>query len=42
MFDELAVLDATAQAELVRRRALTARELVDAAIVRLERLNPQV
>jgi len=42
MSDELAILDATAQAELVRRRALTARELVDAAIVRLERLNPQL
>jgi amidase len=42
MPDELAVLDATAQAELVRRREVTPRELVDAAINRLERLNPQL
>ncbi len=40
MTDELATLDATAQAELVQRRALSPRELVDAAIVRLERLDP--
>jgi amidase len=40
--DELATLDATAQADLVRRRELTPRELVDAAIDRLERLNPQL
>ncbi|HEV7735490.1 MAG TPA: amidase [Candidatus Binatia bacterium] len=39
---DLAVLDATAQAELVRRRELTPAELVDAAIARLERLNPQL
>ncbi|MFN8545236.1 MAG: amidase [Candidatus Binatia bacterium] len=38
--DDLATLDATAQAELVRRGALSALELVDAAIGRLERLNP--
>jgi amidase len=42
MPDELAALDATAQAELVRRRHVTPRELVDAAIARLERLNPQL
>ncbi len=42
MPDELAALDATAQAELVRRREVTPRELVDAAIDRLERLNPQL
>ena len=42
MSDELAALDATAQADLVRRRAVTPRELVDAAIARLERLNPQL
>ena len=35
-------MDATAQAELVRRREVTPRELVDAAIERLERLNPQL
>jgi amidase len=38
--DELAALDATAQAELVRRGELTARELVEAGIERIERLNP--
>ena len=37
--DELAALDAVAQAELVRRRAVTALELVDAAIARIERHN---
>jgi amidase len=40
--DDLARLDATAQAELVRRREVTPRELVDAAIERLERVNPQI
>lgn len=38
--DELAFLDATAQAELVRRREVTPLELVEAAIARIERLNP--
>ena len=38
--DTLAFLDATAQAELVRRKEVTAIELVDAAIERIERLNP--
>ncbi|HEY2385682.1 MAG TPA: amidase family protein [Candidatus Binatia bacterium] len=38
--DEFAALDATAQADLVRRREVTPRELVDAAIARIERLNP--
>jgi amidase len=33
-------MDATAQAELVRRRELTPLELVDAAIARIERVNP--
>jgi len=42
MPDPLAVFDATAQADLVRRREVTPRELVDAAIDRLERLNPQL
>jgi amidase len=42
MLDQLAALDATAQAELVRRRQVTPRELVDAAIARLERVNPQL
>ncbi len=40
MPDDLSALDATAQAELVRRGAVSPRELVDAAIARLERLNP--
>jgi amidase len=33
-------MDATAQAELVQRRELTPLELVDAAIARIERVNP--
>src|SRR5215475_15836027 len=40
--DELATMDATAQAELVRRRELTPLELVDAAIARIERINPTI
>lgn len=42
MADELAWLDATAQAELVRKKEITPLELVDAAIERIERLNPQL
>jgi amidase len=42
MSDELASLDATAQADLVRRGELSPRELVDAAIERLERLDPEL
>lgn len=42
MADELATLDATAQAELVRQKRISPRELVDAAIKRIERLNPQL
>src|SRR2546427_2545055 len=42
MSDELAVLDATAQAELVRQRKVSPRELVDAAVARIERLNPKL
>ena len=38
--NELALLDATAQADLVRRREVQPRELVEAAIARVERLNP--
>jgi amidase len=37
--DDLARLDATAQAELVARGEVTARELVDAAIERIERVD---
>jgi len=40
--DELAFLDATAQAELVRRKEMQPLELVDAAIERIERLNPTI
>ncbi|MGH7897411.1 MAG: amidase, partial [Candidatus Binatia bacterium] len=39
---ELAALDATAQAELVRRGELRAIELVEAAIARIERVNPEL
>src|SRR6059036_600848 len=42
MSDDLALLDATAQAELVRQRKTSPRELVDAAIARIERLNPKL
>jgi amidase len=40
--DELARLDATAQAELVRSGRLSPREAVDAAIARIERVNPRL
>ncbi len=39
---EVAVLDATGQAELVRRGEVSARELVEWAIERIERLNPSL
>ena len=38
--DEISLLDTTAQAALVRTRKISPRELVDAAIARIERLNP--
>ena len=38
--DSLALLDATAQAELVRNKAVKPIELVEAAISRIEKLNP--
>jgi amidase len=38
--DELGRLDAVAQAELVRRGEVSPRELVDAAIARIEKTNP--
>lgn len=38
--DDFAFMDAIAQAQLVRRREVTALELVDATIQRMERLNP--
>jgi amidase len=39
---DLSRLDATAQAELVRMKQASPRELVDAAIERIEALNPQL
>jgi amidase len=42
MTDEFAALDATAQAALVRRGDASPRELIDAAISRIERLNPEL
>jgi amidase len=42
MSDELASLDATAQADLIRTGALQPLDLVDAAIARIERLNPRL
>lgn len=39
---EIAALDATGQAELVRRGEVTAAELTDWGIARIERLNPQL
>jgi len=40
--DELSFLDATAQAGLIRRKEVTPTEMVDAAIGRIERLNPEL
>ena len=40
--NDLASLDATAQAELVRNGSASARELVDAAIEAAQRVNPQI
>ncbi|MDJ0868018.1 MAG: amidase [Myxococcota bacterium] len=40
MTDELARMDAIAQADLVRRKEATPLELVEAAIARIEKLNP--
>ena len=39
---ELTLLDATAQADLVRRKQVKPIELVDAAIERIERVNPTI
>lgn len=39
---ELALLDATAQAELVRKKELQPSDLVEAAIQRIERVNPKL
>lgn len=40
--DELAWVDGTGQADLVRRGEVTPGELVDAALARIERLNPDL
>ena len=40
--NDIAFLDATAQADLVRRKQIKPIELVDAAIERIERINPQI
>ncbi len=40
--DEIAFLDATAQASLVRKGEVSAQELVNASIERIELLNPQL
>jgi amidase len=40
--DELMYLDAMAQAKLVRRGELSALDLVDASIARIEKLNPSI
>ena len=40
--DEWMSLDATAQAELVRKKEVTAKELVEAALQRIEQLNPKL
>ncbi len=40
--NEIFLLDGVAQAELIRRGEVTPRELVDAAIERVERLNPEL
>src|SRR5437762_9238838 len=42
MLDKLAFLDAVAQADLVRRGEITPSALVDAAIARIERVNPKL
>ena len=42
MRDEFVQLDATAQAALIRRGGIAPIALVDAAIARIERLNPQL
>ena len=42
MSEDTAWLDATAQAELVRTKEVSPAELVDEAITRMEKLNPQL
>src|SRR3989442_3892528 len=40
--NDIALLDATAQAELVRRKQVKPIELLEATIERIERINPQI
>ena len=40
--DELSTLDATAQAELVRKKEVKPIELIEAAIGRIEKVNPRI
>jgi len=40
--NDIALLDATAQAELVRNKQVKPIELLEAAIERIERINPQI
>ena len=42
LVEDLAFLDATAQAKLVRNKDVNPSELVDAAIARIERINPRI
>jgi amidase len=42
MSDSYSDLDATSQADLIRRKKVSPRELVDAAIARIEKLNPEI
>ena len=42
MSDDFASLDATAQAELIRRGKASPLELTEAAIRRIERVNPSI
>ena len=42
MSDDLARMDATDQAELVRTGKVSAAELVEAAIARIEKVNPEL
>jgi amidase len=41
-FEEITWLDATAQADMLRRKEVKPMELVEAAISRIERINPQL
>src|SRR5687768_11892486 len=42
LHSELCKLDATGQAALIRQGEITPSELVEAAIIQIERLNPQL